>query len=120
MNTLLLARILVQPPGLIVNLANFVLAYHVAVNVPDPTDPFIFLVDDEIYISEALRNPRFDVKGFAWHLTGHITDLIAARIPEKPAPMTLTFMDLLTSTGSFFKAKPPPLTLPLVGAIFNF
>lgn len=27
------------------------------VNLPDSTDPCILLIDDKIYISEALRNP---------------------------------------------------------------
>lgn len=43
------------------------------------------------------------------------TDLIAARIPEKPAPITLTFIGRWFSTGaSFSKNGVVPFVLPLV------
>lgn len=90
-----------------------------SMNLPDSTNPCILLVDDEIYISKTLRNPSADVNDVVKHGRWHSTNLIAAKIPEKPAPMTLTFIGRLASTGSLFNANASPLTWPLVGAIFT-
>lgn len=52
-----------------------------------------------------------DVLLAAVTLTGSLTDslnvsyLIAARMPEKPAPMTITFLGLRFSTGSLLRLK---------------
>lgn len=82
-------------------------------NSPDSPNSLVLLIHDQIYVFQTLWYSDAVLVGRPSQQCGMIcSHLIAAKIPENPAPITRTFMGRWFSTGSSFTENVAPPALP--------
>ena len=73
---------------------------RIAISMPDPTDPTPFLIDGEVEVRDALREPMAKSVGVQRPEEEERTHRMPAAIPEYPAPITTTFIRLHSSIAN--------------------